>query len=110
MENQANIGATPLKTRSSRGNFDWNTQCFICGENCNPNRDNSSRGYSRSSSLVETVDSVDPANSINKKLLEIPLQTNDTTIINRLTTVANGDLVAVNARYHRQKGCLTKNY
>ena len=40
-----------FKTRSTFENFDWKSQCFICGEKCSRHRDNTSRGFSRSWSL-----------------------------------------------------------
>ncbi|WAQ95803.1 DHGL-like protein [Mya arenaria] len=49
-------------------------------------------------------------NSIYHKVLKTALQINDKTIIDRLSAVANGDLVAVEARYHRRKGCLATYY
>ncbi|WAR16171.1 hypothetical protein MAR_030765 [Mya arenaria] len=42
--------------------------------------------------------------------IKTALQINDKTIIDRLSAVANGDLVAVEARYHRRKGCLATYY
>ncbi|WAQ95822.1 hypothetical protein MAR_028512 [Mya arenaria] len=108
MANKENIG-THLKTRSYSDNFDWNEHCFICGCKCDPNCKSSSQGYSRSWSYFESSISTDH-NSIYHKVLKTALQINDKTIIDRLSAVANGDLVAVEARYHRRKGCLATYY
>lgn len=86
-------------TRSKASqNFNWKENCFICGEKCNPKN--------RSTwSMVQTA--------INRKLqlylqvLEAAQIRDDKNVISRLLS-ANGDLVAVEARYHRTKGCLAK--
>lgn len=104
MANKENIG-TPLKTRSCSDNFDWKEHCFICNGKCDPNCKSSSNGYTRSWSYVENSISTDH-NSIYNKVLKTALDINDTTIIDRLSSVPNGDLVSVEARYHRRKGCL----
>jgi hypothetical protein len=108
MNDKENLRA-PLKTRSTSVNFDWKSLCFICGENCNPKRDNTSRGFSRSWSFVESAISSD-SKSKYQKVLDVAIAINDVAIIDRLTSVPNGDLAAIEARYHRQKGCLTKYY
>ena len=52
--------------------------------------------------LVETAISSD-SNSIYHKVLDIATAINDVAIIDRLASVPNGDLVAIEARYHRKK-------
>jgi hypothetical protein len=52
--------------------------------------------------LVETSISSD-SNSIYRKVLDIATAINDVAIIDRLASVPNGDLVAIEARYHRKK-------
>ncbi|WAR13567.1 hypothetical protein MAR_027747 [Mya arenaria] len=95
--------------RSASNAFDWKSQCFICGEKCDTIRDPSNKRPGRSWSMVET--SIDSShNSTYSKVLKAAEIKNDTSLINRLRSVSNGDLVALEARYHRKKGCLTKYY
>ena len=81
------------------GPFDWKTSCFICGEKCNPkNR------YSWS--LVEVVmDKAQGSQAIYTRVMKAAEQRKDHEMLTRLYGVALGDLVAVEARYHRHKGC-----
>jgi len=59
--------------------------------------------------MVET--SIDSSEySIYSKVLEAAVIKDDTELLDRLRSVPNGDLVALEARYHRKKGCLTKYY
>jgi hypothetical protein len=81
---------------------------LFCGGKCDPNYQSSSKGYSRSWSYVES--SVSEKDSIYHKVLKIAKKLNDTTMIDRLTCVSNGHLVAVKARYLRRKGCLASYY
>ncbi|WAR02367.1 LOW QUALITY PROTEIN: hypothetical protein MAR_008925, partial [Mya arenaria] len=96
--------------RSSSNAFEWKSQCFICGEKCDTIRDPSNNlRPGRSWSMVET--SIDSShNSTYSKVLKAAEIKNDTSLINRLRSVSNGDLVALEARYLRKKGCLTKYY
>ena len=95
-----NNQTTPLRTRSSSENFNWDLQCFICGEKCDPKRDSNSKGYSRSLSFVEQSNLIDHK-TIYSKVLDFAYKRHDERVINRLP---NGDLVAVKAKYHRKKG------
>jgi len=52
--------------------------------------------------LVGTYISSD-SNSLYRKVLDIATAINDVAIIDRLASVPNGDLVAIEARYHRKK-------
>ena len=59
--------------------------------------------------MVET--SVDSShNNTTSKVLKATEIKNDIYLIIRLRSVPNADPVALEAPYHRQKGCLTKYY
>jgi hypothetical protein len=58
---------------------------------------------------VESAISSD-SKSIYRKVLDVTIAIKDVAIIDRLTSVPNGDLAVIEARYHRKKGCLTKYY
>jgi hypothetical protein len=96
-------------TRSTSIEFDWKSHCFICGEKCSSIRDLNSERQDRNWSMVESAIGTDD-NSIYTKVLKEAEAIGDSVLIKRLTSVPNGDLVALEARYHRKKGCLTKFY
>jgi hypothetical protein len=86
-------------TRSATPTFDWKSNCFICGEYCNPK--------TRSKwSLVETA--ISSNSPVYSTVMAAAEQCQDLIMLNRLHSVPNGDLVAVEARYHRKKNCLPK--
>ena len=92
-------------TRSQMASeFDWKVHCFICGEPCFAcHRNTDSK---RNWSMVET--SIDrKAENVYKKVLAAAEEKADLRMITRLHGIENGDLVAVEARYHRRKNCLT---
>lgn len=73
--------------------------CFICGENCSIKHRNK---WSR----IEG--SIDETSKLYIKLLHRSAAVDDHALHSRLLS-CKGDLVAVEARYHRKKGCLA-NY
>ena len=84
-------------TRSNVAEFDWKANCFICGLKCHEKK--------RSSwSLVESA--VNNSSKLYSQVLQAAEVRNDREVLSRLLST-NGDLVAVEARYHRQKGCLS---
>ena len=87
------------RSRATHQMFNWRECCFICGTKCNPKK----RGtWSR---VMGTIDSNSKLYSQVLKAAEIR---NDNDVIARLLS-SNADLVAVEARYHRQpKSCLSK--
>lgn len=91
--------ATLTRSKISPSAFDWKNNCFICGERCNPK-------HRYSWSMVEaSIDNVPETENMYTKTVAAAKRRNDQTMLTRLFGVANGDLVAVEARYHRQKGC-----
>lgn len=91
---------TPSKsTRFQLGSsFLWKECCFICGGKCNTkNR----LCWSR----VEG--SIDYRSKLYSNLLQTAISSNDNILQTRLLST-NGDLVAVEARYHRHPQCLSK--
>ena len=82
--------------RASREAFDWNAKCFVCGGNCHKKR-------AREWSLVASA--VDKNDNMYTKMLDAAKTREDDVMLDRLYSVVNGDLVAINARYHRQKAC-----
>ena len=56
-------------------------------------------------SIVEAV--INDNNTLYTKILTAAYERGDTTMITRLHGVVNGDLVAVEARYHRKKNCVS---
>ena len=84
-------------TRSVTPTFDWKTNCFICDKPCYSNK-----RYEWS--MVRTaVDHQTPST-----ILTGAQQRQDMEMLLRLQGVPNGDLVAVEARYHRKKACVAK--
>ena len=76
--------------------FDWKTKCFICGEKC-------SAKHRKTWSKVEG--SINETSKLYSKLLDLSALKGDTELHTRLLS-SKGDLVAVEARYHRDKSCL----
>jgi hypothetical protein len=79
-------------------NFDWKQNCFICGKKC-------SEKHRSKWSRVEG--SVNENSKSFSNLLEIATLKGDSVLHARLLS-SKGDLVAVEARYHRRKGCLPR--
>lgn len=97
-------GAVKSFTRSHAlaTSFDWQNRCFICGEAC-PQK------HRQTWSMVESSVKYDPASpNIYARVLEAAKIKQDDDMLTRLQGVPNGDLVAVEARYHRQKSCYIK--
>ena len=88
-------------TRSSTNIFDWKTNCFVCNERCHPK-------HRTTWSMVEVAIYNQPGSqNMYTKMLAAAEKRDDQVMLNRLRGVPNGDLVAVEARYHRQKNCYT---
>lgn len=107
--------STAVACSSSRGDgaftrskvqpgFDWKLNCFICNAPCHPKLQNTSG--KRSWSLVETAIDKHGENIYNKVLAAAEDRC-DVDTITRLRGVPNGDLVAIEARYHQGKNCLS---
>ena len=78
--------------------FNWKDNCFICGEKC-------SIKHRGKWSKIEG--SIDETSRLYLKLLNMSSQNGNDVLHSRLLS-SHGDLVAVEARYHRKKGCLAK--
>lgn len=84
------------RSQSPFPEFDWKTKCFICGRSCFHAKRNSW-------CMVETaVDSGPDSINLYAKVLKAAEHRDDQEIATRLRGVANGDLVAVEARYHKK--------
>jgi len=93
----SSASSTFTRSKSSASTFDWNTNCFICDQKCNPK-------HRSSWSMVETA--IDPhLTKVYTKVLEAAKQRDDNEMLPRLLGVPHGDLVAIEAKYHRTKGC-----
>ncbi|CAC5394529.1 unnamed protein product [Mytilus coruscus] len=87
-----------ISRRSRQLSFDWKNMCFICGKLC-------SRSRKQEWSMVES--SIDlSSNSIFGKVYRAANERKDEAMLLRLSEVANGDSVAIEARYHRKKSCI----
>lgn len=98
---EASGGGVPFtRSRSSTPTFDWQSNCFICGKKCNPKQRNTW-------SMVEsTVDNNPASQNMFVKMYNAAQQRDDQDMLTRLSEVPNGDLVAIEARYHRtRKNC-----
>lgn len=98
-EEDDNPRSTPSKLTRSQSKpkeFDWKEMCFICGEKC-------SSKHRNKWSKVEG--SIDENSKLYSKLLKVSAEKGDQILHSRLLS-SNGDLVAVEARYHRKKHCL----
>ena len=95
-------------TRSQKvtSDFQWKTHCFICNLQC---RKNHKFSGSRSWSHVKTLAEQKGELSMYNQVLQAAESLDDREMITRLRSVPHGDLVAVEARYHRGKNCF-KNY
>ena len=90
-----------IHTRSSSpSGFDWKTKCFICGESC-------SAKHRNTWSQVQYIDQDPHGRSIYNSVLEAARLRGDDVVMTRLLGIGNNDMVAVKARYHRKKGCLS---
>lgn len=86
--------------RSSGQEFDWKNNCFICGKQC-------SIKHRSTWSMVESI--IDnKSENMYIKVLHAAQTKQDKEMLTRLLGAANGDLVAVEARYHRGKNCFAK--
>ena len=88
------------RSKCSMSSFEWKEKCFICGERCSPKH----RG---TWSMVESAID-DKSKNMYTKLLEVAELREDEEMLLRLRGVPHGDLVAIEARYHRKKGCYTR--
>ena len=97
-QNNFNIKETSgINASTPKQIFDWNTHCFICGGVC----------YPRQKGSMSLVGKNNHDNlSIYSNVLEEAEKRQDSLVISRLKSIPEGDLTAVNARYHRKKGCL----
>ena len=86
-------------TSTSKQIFDWNTHCFICGCVCFPRKKGSMSLVGKSNCDNQ---------SMYSSVLEEAEKRQDNEVVSRLKSITEGDLNAVNARYHRKKGCLAK--
>ena len=83
-------------TRSKAVEFDWKVNCFICGQNCHPKK-------RKSWSLV--AGTINERSNTYSDVVKAAKIRNDRVMLARMLS-SNGDLVAVEARYHRDKNCL----
>ena len=93
-------------TNSSSGDFadfEWREHCFICGLRCFP------KHKSRWSLVTDPhVNKEINGENMFSKLYESARERQDHEMIARLQSVPDGDLVGVQARYHRKSNCYTK--
>ena len=96
-------GPSRCYTRSCvAATFDWKQNCFICGDVC------SAKHRSTWSMVESAISTKDPKKeSMYTKVLNAAEKRQDKEMMARLHGVANGDLVAIEARYHRKKNCYT---
>ena len=76
--------------------FDWKVNCFICGQNCHQKKRNTW-------SLV--AGAINERSNTYSDVVKAAEIRNDRAMLARMLS-SNGELVAVEARYHRDKGCL----
>lgn len=88
-----------IHTRSSFQDFDWKSKCFICSQPCNDKHRNTW-------SEVESIEKDPTGKNIYNSVCEAARLRRDVQITTRLLGIGHSDLVAVEARYHRKKGCL----
>ena len=91
-------------TRSSLplNTFDWKKNCFLCGAECQLKKRAS---WSMVQSAIEKKSDKSDMYSV---VLEAAERRKDTEMLTRLHGVPNGDLVAIETRYHRSKSCYLK--
>ena len=92
--NTQSTSAEAKTTRSTQEKFDSKTCCFICGEVCDNRREENASRLNRSWSLVETAIDSDIEN-ICTKVYKAAERKQDNVILQRLRSVVNGDLVAI---------------
>ena len=81
--------------------FDWREDCFICAEKCSPK-------HRSTWSIVEHPTANKPgSDTMYQKMILAAEKRADFGMLDRLYGVVDGDLAAVEARYHRNKGCYT---
>lgn len=84
------------RSQSPFQEFNWKTKCFICGGSC-------FQAKRISWCMVETaVDSDPDSPNLYTKVLKAADKRDDQALLTRLQGVVNGDLVAVEARYHKK--------
>ena len=83
-------------TRSNAVEFEWKVNCFICGQHCNPKK-------RKSWSLVASP--INERSDTYSNVVKAAQIRNDRVMLACMLS-SNGYLVAVEARYHRDKGCL----
>ena len=93
-------------TRSSLplNTFDWKKNCFLCGAECQLKK-------RASWSMVQSaIGEKSDKSDMYSMVLEAGAaeRRKDTEMLTRLHGVPNGDLVAIEARYHRSKSCYLK--
>ena len=99
-EDEGNSETTPSFRRSQDDQtFDWKQKCFICENICSPKHRNTW-------SMVES--GINKEQSRYSQILAAAENKQDNVMLTRLHGVVNGDLVAVEARYHRTKNCFSK--
>ena len=87
------------RSRHENTSFDWKTCCFVCGK----------KVYEKKRGTVSLVQSgINSNKGMYSTMLKAANKLNDNEMIARLSGI-NGDLVAVEARYHRKQFCY-RNY
>ena len=87
------------RSQISTPSFEWKQNCFLCGAQCHPKK-------RKTWSMVQScIGDSATGNDMYTKVLQAAEQRNDQEMVARLYGVPNGDLVAVEARYHRSKNC-----
>ena len=99
-----NENGVTTRAQMSNPSFDWQNNCFICGNRCFPSHRFSS-GKGNWSLVASAVN--DKSDNIYIQVLEAAKKLNDTEMLQRLLG-SGPDLVAADARYHRKKSCLVK--
>ena len=84
------------RSQSPYTEFDWKKKCFICSGTCSQPKRNTW-------CMVETVvDNTSKTKNLYAKVLLAAEQRQDHALLTRLLGVANSDLVALEARYHKK--------
>lgn len=87
------ISSQFTRSKASNVEFNWKNNCFICGQKCNPKQ-------RKTWSMVESA--IDKKSNLYTQVLNAAQIRHDKDVVSRLLS-SNGDLVAVEARYHRKK-------
>ena len=82
------------RSNASVAKIDWKSLCFICGELCRIK-------HRQTWSMVGSA--ITESSNMYTEHSEAAEARQDNDMLTRLRGVPNGDLVAVEARYHRQK-------